>query len=469
MRATHVLRVSALCGFLLALVSAQGCGDDGGKTVAAKDSGPDDSGGGNDDFDAGDAPLPQKHDAGMVKPGTPDMGLEGRCAIDTNKIFTAVETDTLLYGTPLAVDPIDSQFAIPYVDTSSGCLDAVYLATLAGSNTAPPPTAAIAVDNCALVSAPATTFAGGRWLVAFVDNHSGTDSVWVQPFDVDSDKMGADQLLSETQAKSIALNTLRDGTVLVAWADEDIGGTGAVKVRPLDENGKPTGPERVIETWKASAGSDPVKNPKLKYRGLVITTVGAEGAGLAYWRYDETFARSELMFHVLDKTGKPTLPQLIVTRTAGTYASIDVDVNETGGGIVYTQVEGSTGRQLWFQEIDDTGALATLGSDRGVAPPVRIVNSPFLGIDVSIAKLRVSYAIAYRALPAVNMDKSQIRVMFLNRGGNKLGDSDVSFTSDTGGRTAIKTAYDGRIVLGWTELTDEGKSRIRVVRLPCAG
>jgi hypothetical protein len=178
---------------------------------------------------------------------------------------------------------------------------------------------------------------------------------------------------------------------------------------------------------------------------------------------------SEVAFLSLDHTVKPVRAAWVLSKNAGVYASIDVDVNENGGGIVYTQAEGPTGQQLWFQLIDDTGLATPLTFSAGTTPALRIVNSPFRGIDVSVAKLRVTFAIAYRALPAVNMDKPQIRLMFLNRQGDFLGDSDLSYTSDTGGRTAIKTAYDGRTVVSWTEINDAGQSVIRVVRLPCTG
>jgi hypothetical protein len=396
--------------------------------------------------------------------------LVGGCAIDTNKIFTAVVTDELLYGTPLAVNPFDSVFALPYVGNSPACLDAVYLSTFTGEKTAPTPMASPIIDECALVSEPVATWAGERWLLAMVDNRLGPNQVWVQPYNAETMKAGTGQALAENSPSGVAITTLRDGSVMVAWVETAFNGASSVHVMPLDEDGKPRGDARVIEQWNEKKGTDPVKNPKLQYLGLLFTTLGEDGAGLAYWRYGPAVDVSELVFVPLDNVGKPTAATWSLTKNAGPYAAIDVSVNESGGAIVYTQMEGES-QHLWAQLIDDTGAPARLTSSAGTVPPVRILGGGIRAVDVSVAKLRVSYAVVYRELvqnPDAGMD-AQIRIMFLNRQAGLLGSSDLSYTSDTGGRTAVKTGYDGRVVVSWTEIDDEGKSVVRFVRLPCTG
>lgn len=258
---------------------------------------------------------------------------------------------------------------------------------------------------------------------------------------------------------------------MVAWADMAGDGIGSLHVRPLDATGKPRGAAVLIDTWKASAGDDPVTNPKLAFGNLVLASLGEEGAALAYWRYDPlTFEKSQIVFRALDADGTPVRDEWVLTGNAGPLASVDMDIGEDGGGIVYTQREAQTGRQVWFRQITDTGEPAPLTGSFGTAPAIRIVNSPFMGIDVSITKLFSSYAVAYRSLPLEGVvPRAEIRVVFLNRVGDTIGESDVDATSNTGGRTAIKVAYDGRIVLAWTEVTPMGENVIKVVRLPCAG
>jgi hypothetical protein len=470
MQATERLLRSASMVLVCCVLPLAGCSCDdggGGKDLdAGLDAFVEDPG----DLDADFAePLP-KLDAGMELPGDPAPGLEGRCAVDTNKIYTAVETDTLLYGTPLAVNVFDSIYAVPYVGSSSGCLDAIYLSTFLGEKTAPPPSAASIIDECAVADLPVATWADERWLLAMVDNRVGPNHVWAQSYDAETMKTGTGQLISESNASSLAITTMRDGSVMVAWAETAPDGSSSLHVMPLSPSGKPRGDARIVDQWKAGAGTDPVKNPKFRYLGLVFTTLGEDGAGLAYWRYEAAVGASELVFAALDNVGKSTVPLWVLTKNAGPYASIDVSVNSSGGAIVYTQTEGES-QHLWMQLIDDRGEPLRITLGPGTTPPSRIVGGGTRVVDVSVTKLRTTFAVAYREL-VQNPDaggEAQIRLMFLNRGANKLGTSDLSYTSDTGGRTAIKAGYDGSVVVSWTEINDEGKSVIRVVRLPCTG
>ncbi|HEX7479023.1 MAG TPA: hypothetical protein VF331_14550 [Polyangiales bacterium] len=460
------------CLGALLLMAASACSHRHHHAAALPDAGsPADAGGGFSDFD-GDIPLPRKHDAGTVAPGMPEPGLVGPCAIDSNKTFTAVTTDRPLVQTPMGVNLESSLFAIPYIGTSNGCLDAVYLTSLAGSPTAPAPASTLAIDDCSLPRSPVLTSAGGQWLLAFVDNHVPPYDVWVQVYDTKMKKMGAPQRVSDNPAveTATAIATLRDGNVMVAWADQATDGSGTLHVRPLDATGKPTGPETVIDKWNAAAGTDPTKNPKLTYGVLTLSDLGADGAAFAYWRFDPAaLVRSEIVFVALDKTGKPVRPEWVLTKNAGPYAAVDVAVNSEGGALVYTQAESGSGRQLWFQQITDTGVAAPLRASAGTVAPVRFLNSPYRGMDVSITKLLASYAVVYRALPAANLTRPQIHLAFLNRVGNLAGDLPVSFTSESGGKTAVEAAYDGRVVIAWSETSDTGASAIKVGRVPCVG
>jgi hypothetical protein len=124
---------------------------------------------------------------------------------------------------------------------------------------------------------------------------------------------------------------------------------------------------------------------------------------------------------------------------------------------------------VWFQRIDDTGQAATLLNSPGRSAPIRVVNSPFRGIDVSVTKLLAGYIVSYRALPSTRQPQAAIRLAFLDRNGQLIGESDVSYTSQSGGRTAVEAAYDGRAVVGWSQVNPDGKSELKLVRLPCIG
>jgi hypothetical protein len=88
---------------------------------------------------------------------------------------------------------------------------------------------------------------------------------------------------------------------------------------------------------------------------------------------------------------------------------------------------------------------------------------------VSIAQLRASFVLVYRLLPQTEGGKAILRAYFLDRNGSIVGSSDVSYTSVGSGRTSVQSTGDGRVVVAWSEFTDEGLSALKVARLPCVG
>jgi hypothetical protein len=451
-------RTTGVLALIMGLCLGSACGDDDDGPIAPDNPGRRDAG--NDDEPDANGPLPRR-DSGApdVEPGDPEPGLIGTCAIDSNKIYTVAERDEPFLTTPLAVDPNRSSFALPVVDDGS-CLDAVNLASMAGAASSGGPQMSVAIDACALVREAVAAASGERWLLATVDNREAPYDVWLQPYAAGKKELGKAQRLSSTSTVEgeLALATLRDGeNAMLAWSDEGAGQ--AVHVRPIDKDGAPRGAAVEIE-----------RSDTLFYHGLAIDALGADGAALVYWRYSDDFSTSELVFVALDSAGKPLRDAWLLAANAGPSASINLAIDEDGGGIVYARAEAGSGRQVWFQQIDDTGQAAMARTGTARASPVRIVNAPFLGIDVSLAKLRSSYVLAYRALPALMQTRAQIRLYFLDRFGAIIGGSDVSFTSSSSGRTAVRSAYDGRVVIGWTQVNEEdAKSVTKVVRLPCVG
>jgi hypothetical protein len=243
----------------------------------------------------------------------------------------------------------------------------------------------------------------------------------------------------------------------LAYADEDLNAGQALYIRPIDNLGKPS--------------ADAVKldeSTELYYTNLTLKPLG-KGAALVYVRYSLDYKTSDIVFVVLDAQGKPIRDAWVLTRNAGPSPSVDLTVDADGGGIVYARAEASTGRQIWFQQIDATGQAALLRTGNTRSPAQRIVNSPQRGVDVSITKLRASFVLTYRALPQNDGTRAILRAYFLDRNGAVVGSSDLSYTSQGGGRTRVQSAGDGRVVLAWSEISDEGGSALKVVRLPCVG
>jgi hypothetical protein len=438
------------------LLLAAACGDDDGNTPVAHR----DAGGVHDASEPVDAALIR--DAGSPKDtGTPEEGLTGNCAIDSNKIYSVNQRNEPFAGTPLAVDPAQSMFALPFVGSQAGCLDVVNMTLFMGSNAGGAPMTMVASDHCALIKDAATTAIKGHWLVATIDSRDPPYDVWVQRYDASQGEQGAAVRLSQASAveTALALASFRDDQhAIIAWGDEATAGVRTLYTRIVDADGAAVGDAVKIQ-----------ESTNLYYRGLSLAPLGAQGAGLAYWRYSDDFKTSEIVFRALDATGKPARDEWVLATNAGASASVDVATDPMVGGIVWSRAEGSQGRQVWFQRIDAIGQAGELLAGPGRSPAQRIVNSPFRGIDVAVAKLLTGYVLSYRSLPTAPETRAAIRLYFLDRNGAIIGDSDVSYTSESGGRTAVEAAYDGRVVIGWSQVNEDGKSELKLVRLPCIG
>jgi hypothetical protein len=420
------------------------------------------------DLDAGAQDASEPVDAAVIDDaaipkdtGTPEDGLIGKCAIDSNKIYSVNQRNEPFGGTPLAVDPAQSMFALPFIGPQAGCLDVVNMTLFMGSSAGGAPMTMVASDHCGLIKDAATAALQGHWLVATVDSRDPPYDVWVQRYDASKGEQGAAVRLSQASAveTALAIASFRDSEhAIVAWGDEETAGVHTLYTRVVDADGAAVGDAVKIQ-----------ESTELYYRGLSLAPLGTDGAGLAYWRYSEDFKTSEIVFRALDAAGKPSRDEWVMATNAGPSASVDLATDPLVGGVVWSRAEGSQGRQIWFQRIDETGQAAELLSGPGRSPALRIVNSPFRGVDVAIAKLLTGYVLSYRSLPTAKEPRAQIRLYFLDRNGAVIGDSDVSYTSESGGRTAVEAAYDGRVVIGWSQVNEDGKSELKLVRLPCIG
>lgn len=195
--------------------------------------------------------------------------------------------------------------------------------------------------------------------------------------------------------------------------------------------------------------------------------------------------RAELMLEVLDLDGNPVKTPFVLTDKAGTIGTLALATDEEGGAVIYTIAQGMYGRQVWFQKLDDRGEPPPAmvgGLVTGTEDPMLIISPPTRPFDASVTKLATGFAIAYRALPAEDaspMDgepdymndtpSPRIRVHFTERFGRTVEESDVALSEPTGGLTSIESALDGRIMLAWRDLHEDGTTSLTAARLPCVG
>jgi hypothetical protein len=466
------LRAIQLTSLVLALaVPFAGCGgddDDDSTAVGPKPDGGTKNGQGDDgngDLDASYA-RPITVDAGMDEPGDPPAELADQsCAVDTNKLYDLITFDRLPEPTRLGVDVVDSRFALAYVDKSEACIDAVYVAELDGAVGAGAPKPVLAIDPCSIVDRAAVEYDGKHWLLGTIDARKNMRDLWVQELDVGSKHEYDAYNVTDSAAaeREFALLSLGEDGVLAAWVEDDgvVGGAARLKTRMLSASGKPEGEPSDLEQPEDVAWT---------ISGLSMAALGTDYVGLVYRRADNE-GRAELVLDVLSRGGERDRDPWVLSEQAGAYGTIDVAAGDNGAGAIYSIVQG-TSEQLWFQGLGLDGkavSVTTGGQTGGPAEARRIVSPPYKASDASLVKLPNGFAVAYRALPGGDVTSARIRVHFLDNFGRILDKSDVALAEPQGGRTAIKVAYDGRVVIGWSDTDDAGKTTLTTIKLPCVG
>ena len=457
------------------LLALPACGDDDDVAVAPRrDAGPREDGG----------HKPGKRDAGMMPDEPLDSGVEPgekppeladeSCAVDTNKLYELASTTQAPRSTQLGVDLAGSQFALAYIGDSEQCIDAVYATLLTGASGIGKPETVLVADDCTTVEHVAITHNGERWLLVISDTRKGASDLWLQSFTGEGEPPAAIRL-TETSAEESesAIATVRcddpvmldcatfEESAMVAWAERDSGGLNRLAARVLALDGTPSGDPVVLE-----------ESDEWVYTGLTLQQIGERFLALGYRRFGPATGKSEIVMDVLDaKTGMRDRDSWVLSTMAGAAGSVDLGTDSQGGGVLYSLGQAQS-QQLWFQQLDRTGRAAPVMAGTmigGPSDPVRIVGPPTAANDASLAKLVNGFAVSYRVLPGGGVPEARIRVHFLDRFGRDIGKSDVALAGMLGSRTAIESAYDGRITIGWSDTTEEGESTLTAVKLPCVG
>jgi hypothetical protein len=453
--------LACLLALVAPLVACGGDDDDSVSVSTDTDAGKQEDAGKNSEPDAGPF-VPVEYDAGMEIPGDPPEELANQaCAADTNKVYDLVTQMRAPVPAQLAVDVEGSRFGFAFVDTSSQCVDALYFAELEGAPTVGKPEVALALDPCSKIEHASIGYNGSSWLLGSVDARMDSRDLWMQTFD--GKKAGPSYRVTDNVEVEREVVMTRTSTgMLAAWVEQPIdGGPTTLKLRPLSSLGKPTGKE---VTLKQPDGSWTIA-------GLSMAHIG-DFVGLGYRRIDDTATHSEIVLDILDEMGVRDRDSWVLSSDAGSNGSIDLASDADGAGVIYSLNPGDS-QQIWFQQLDLDGRAAPVMSGvftGGPSEAKRIVGPPDKAADVSLTKLMAGFVVAYRALPSPTVDSPRIRAHFLDRFGRIIGMSDVALATTYGGRSAIKSAYDGRVVMGYSDSDDEtGATTIYGIKLPCVG
>ena len=432
----------------------------------------DDGGAADASTDADIAPPPpppdEPHDSGL--PGDPPPELAGiPCAVDTNKLYDLVTFEAGPTPIQLGVDLAQSSFGVAYVGPSQNCDDAVFLTQLQGASGIGEPETMLVSDECTEVVHTSIVHTGTHWVLAIADARHG--AIDVSTVVVDADGPHTAKRVTESDARELetVIANAGENRVMAAWVDVDaLTMEYKLRVRLLDADGAPVEDEVVLG-----------EGPEYRYNGLTLQTIGETFIALGYRRVTNEDGSSQIVLEILDlATGERDRDAWVLSDGAGSAGGIDLGTDVTGGAVMYSVGEG-TSQQLWLQMLAPSGmpALTMRGLEvGGPAEPERIIGPPIDATDASLTKLPVGFAVSYRELPRdlnleddIPADQPRIRVYFVDRRGGRIGDSDIALALPYGGRTAIESGYDGRIVVGWSDTDEDGQTTLTAVKLPCVG
>lgn len=448
---------------LLAVASLAGCGIDelfvsaGDPVVANPGAVLDGStletdSGASVDGGLGDAALEDASVDGGVDGGLDpsDPAYWAGCTLDDNTVakisvpFSDESGHSLTAGT--------SGFAIAY-RVDDGC-DAVWATPVDAFGPIPPGLPALGADKCLAYRDLAIGRDVDSWLLAWIDNGTGSAELYAQHFDDQMTPLtGKLRITDNAFLESDPVLAVVGDTPLLAYlaTDQDSGG---VFVKHLDDTAAP----RTLLPF--SAGHSPHK--------LALAQMGLTH-GAAAWV--STGNQPGVFLQPLTEAGEATGKQLRLTEFTNAGSTVDLATlkrgadNLRGGAAVYTTAPDGLNWQLRFRRLSEQGT--PMDEERV------LISAPARARDATIVSVGDGYAVAFRALPnGGSITEPQIRMFFATREGNVAEDAagrtityQVAQATATSGRITMRLSVEGQLLLSWLDFDPEaGQNVLKIAR-----
>lgn len=286
---------------------------------------------------------------------------------------------------------------------------------------------------------------GTSWVVAWVDNASGT-------FELHTIGVGGDLAPGSATVHDLtATPTLReDGPVflnssaglMLAWTEDDMSAlTRVARAQQVANDGTPTGSPGTASASGQQPGQ--LATGELDGGPVLVWSEGIGGSGTVYLQ------------------GITTAGAMRGTRTrVSTEDNADGTVDAallptTGGAVVFGVLVDGVRHEVRFREVPSDGAVTD-------AQPERVLAN---GTGASVARFAGGYAISYRA-PASGDTPSMIHLMLVQSNGDLVSDVPVIEAPSEGARTTVRVSGDGQIAITWAD-TNPGATDIRVAMIAC--
>jgi hypothetical protein len=193
--------------------------------------------------------------------------------------------------------------------------------------------------------------------------------------------------------------------------------------------------------------------------------VGKENAALAF--VSET-KQPGIWLLPLDSSAQPVGAPVLLSSAVSTGNSIDIATRPADGGAVVYSTDSSGDNDVRFRRLNAHGMV--------ISDEIKIIGAPWHARDAGVARIGDSYVVAFRALPAQDEERGEIRLIFVTKEGNVRRDSAgrlitalITDASPTGGRVNVSVSNDGQLLIGFIDDSDTGaKLRLIRKRLDCA-
>ena len=195
-------------------------------------------------------------------------------------------------------------------------------------------------------------------------------------------------------------------------------------------------------------------------RDLQLAPIEGGRVLLAWFERDDT-GTGQIMAHTLDDELAPEGEARKLSKNPVAYARFDLAARKFDAGLIYQAREGGIRDTVKFRNVGSKGEVEE--------DELNIVDAPGRARDGAIASFGQGYAVAYRALPSLGVERSAIRIAFVNEFGRIVYETELAPSSEDGGRATVAASLDGHLLVGWSTKHPSGSATINAVQLDCPG
>lgn len=376
-----------------------------------------------------------------------------RCRVEPGDIYLlGTDDDTAAADRVIDIAANVSEFAAVWRERVEGLpqIRVAQIPSLEGD-----PTSLDVTGGAAVHDEPTIAMVGGDYLIGWRDNSESDFEIFVRPFA--GGALGDVVRITERAGYDSSPSLVSVGAnAVLSWVEERATEPTRVPMtRLLSPSGAPSG------------GAHEITAPATLQRPILSTREG--GAVLAY---AESGTTRNVSLQRLDSNGAPVGEASIVSTEHNALGDVDVGLMSSDGAAVFSTLIAGVRRQISVRRLDGTGQPnhpefaingLDLATEQGDSPSVARLRE---AVGWS-AGCRDGYAVVYRSHPT-GTDETVLRLILLDAGTTMVRAVDLTIPdiSSRGGRTTVRIAGDGQLLVGWTDARED-RVDMRAARIRC--